>query len=156
MAKIKVARYKTTPFVVNYFNESGIKTTYNFNGAKNKPEVKEMGDDIVNWLSSATTTFTDGELVIVDDTEEAKEIKENIPELEEIAPQLKTKEEIIEILNMPQKKMEKELNKIEIKSQKDFVCDIAIEIKLDSLSKQKFIADWAGKDRELMFDFDEE
>ena len=40
--------------------------------------------------------------------------------------------------------MEKELNKITSQSTKEFVLQVAKEIKIDSLTKQKILKNWIG------------
>ena len=150
--KVKIARYKTIPFTVNY-TDNGRTLTYKWLGSKNgKPEIKDIESYVAEWLNYATTTFKEGELVIVDETELGKELKENIADRDKLEDNIHTFEEIKTMLELPITKMKKELAKITFDNEKKFVIEVAKQIKLDSMQKQEFIAEWIEIDRDLLFD----
>ena len=156
MKTIKVARYRNVPYVVNY-NLNGMPRTYTWAGSKNgKYEVKEIPEEVVNWLVMNSQCFNDGELVIVDESEDAKEIVDNIIEKEQYENNTHTKEEIIKILNSNYNTMVSKLEKITVNEEKRFVIDVAKEIKLDSVKKQKYLADWVGVPADILFTEDDE
>lgn len=99
-------------------------------------------------MSLNTTALKNGELVILDieSNENAKEIIDNMLESDSKQYEINsiTKDEIINLLQGNYKKMEKELNKITSQSTKEFVLQVAKEIKIDSLTKQKILKNWIG------------
>lgn len=154
---IKVARYRQFPYIVNFPFGDGTYKTYQWSGSKgNKVDIKLIPEEVVNWLLMESVCFKQGELVIVEDSKEAKEIIENIDDVEEYKNNTQSREEIIEILKGNFNKMKAELKKITNPDQKKFVVDIAKEIKLDSHSKLKFIAEWFGVEKDLLFDDEED
>jgi len=153
---IKVARYRNVPYTVNYILNGSMKT-YTWSGSKgNKYEVKEIPQEVVDWLVMNSQCFNDGELVIVEDSEEEKEIVDTIIEKEQYKNNTHSKEEIIKILNSSFNTMKSKLEKITVNEEKRFVVDVAKEIKLDSAQKQKYLADWIGVPVDILFGDDEE
>jgi hypothetical protein len=153
---IKVARYRTSPYIVNYITNGGMKT-YAWSGSKGKKvDIKEIPVEVVDWLVMNSACFRDGELAIIEDSEEAKEIVENIDDVEEYRNNTHSKEEIIQLLNGNINKMKSALNKITNKGEKKFVIEVAKEIKLDSNAKLTFLADWYGVKKDILFDDTEE
>lgn len=151
MSKIKVARYRTSPYVVNFKTETGIKQ-YHWAGSKgNRIDIREIPEEVIERLLLESVCFRNGELVIIEDTPEAKEIVESIDELEVYKANAISKEEVIKILNLPIKKFESELKKIENQDTKGYVIEIAEEIGIDSNSKLNFLASWYGVKKELLF-----
>ena len=153
---IKLARYKNTPYIVNFERKK-----YTWAGCKGKSvSIKEVPDELVDFLTMQTKAFENGELTIleVDKNEEAIEYVENMLEKEKYEANSMSKEELITLLTGNYKKMEKELNKITSQSTKDFVVSIAKEIGLDSATKQSFIKEWLGSElsTEELFSKDEE
>lgn len=153
---IKLARYKNTPYIVNFE-----KKKYTWAGCKGKSvSIKEVSEELVDFLTMQTKTFEKGELVILETekNEEAKEYVDNMLEKEQYEANTLSKEEITTLLTGNYKKMEKELNKITSKTTKDFVLAVAQEIGLDSATKQSFIKEWLGSALtiEELFDKDEE
>lgn len=153
---IKLARYKNTPYIVNFE-----KKKYTWAGCKGKSvSIKEVSDELVDFLTMQTKAFENGELTIldIDKNEEAKEYVDNMLEKEKYEANSISKEELITLLTGNYKKMEKELNKITSQSTKDFVLSIAQEIGLDSATKQSFIKEWLGSQlsTEELFDKDGE
>lgn len=140
MEKVILARYKNTDFTVNYENKR-----YVWAGSKgNIISKKEVPLDVYEWLAMQTTTMSSGELVLDKSNENIEELKENIYEIEEYEVNSISKEDIAKLLNGNFKKMESELNKIEVDSTKRFVLAVAREIGLESAPKQKFIKEWLG------------
>lgn len=142
--KIKLARYKKTPYSVRFEGKR-----YEWGGSKGKQySIKEVPPEVVDYLSLNTTALKNGELVILDieSNENAKEIIDNMLESDSKQYEINsiTKDEIINLLQGNYKKMEKELNKITSQSTKEFVLQVAKEIKIDSLTKQKILKNWIG------------
>lgn len=145
MDKILLARQRYGNFTVNYDNKK-----YKWNGIKgNVVSKKEVPMDVFDFLQSATSTFQEGELVVIDDKktkkdkEEIQEILENIPDAELYEVNTHSKDEIIELLNGNINKMKSELKKITSPTEKRFVMDVARELvekeELDSATKRKFL-----------------
>lgn len=150
--KIKVYRYRISPFVVNYPTPTGVQS-YRFTGSKKgKDDFKYLPLEVIQWLQMSTTAFNDGELVL--DEEEVKEVEEvyiDEVDLEEYKKNAHTRQEIESILAGNFMKMKSTLNEITSDSEKRFVVDVAKEIKLDSTAKRKFLAEWLDVDSELLF-----
>jgi len=148
---IKVARHRTAPYIVNYPFNGGFKT-YAWSGSKgNKTDIKPVPQDVIDYLLMNSACFRLGELAIVEDTEEAKEVVSNIDEIEDYKNSTHSKEEVVKILEGNFMKMKSELGKIENKDEKKFFIDVAKEIKLDSDSKLKFLAEWFGVKKDILF-----
>ena len=141
----KIARYRSFEFIVNCPHTQKV---YKFLGSRNGfTDIKELPEETYNWLMSSTTTFTDGELVLVED--EAKEELKNATyeeEFEKIEANTHTRDEIVKILNGNTNSMKKQLEAITIPEEKRFVVEIAKDIKLDSVAKIDFIKAWSGVD----------
>lgn len=149
---IKIGRYRAVPYTVNYPTDSGGVKTFQWSGSKgNKKDIKEIPEDVVNYLMMNSICFEQGELVIADDSKEANDLKENIDDKESYDNNTQSRDEIVELLKGNMNKMKSELNKITVKDQKKFVVDTAKEIELDSDSKKKFIADWYGVKKDILF-----
>lgn len=156
MKEIKVERLRNIPYVFNYRTETGIKR-YEWSGSKNgKTDIKLLPEDAVNYLLMNSTCFKEGELRIIEDSEEAKEIVENIDDKESYKANTHTREEIIKLLNGNINTMKKEFSQITNQQEKLFILEIAKEIKLDSLSKQKVIADMLNTPVDILFLDDED
>lgn len=151
--KIKLARYRNTSYFVRY-NADGSNRQYIWNGSKNgKAEIKEVPIEVVQWLQMNSICFDKGELVIVDETDESKEIKDGIVEIETYENNTHTKEDIEKLLTGNINKLKAELKKITVDSEKQFVIDVAISLK-DDLTKGKLdaLADWMGIDSSILFE----
>lgn len=150
---IKVARYRTAPYIVNYpTNNGGIKT-YQWSGSKgDKVDIKPLPQEVVDYLLINSACFRLGELKIIEDTPVAKEVVESIDDVEEYLNNTHTKEEAVKILEGNFNKMKTELKKVTNKDEKKFFVDVAKEIKLDSNSKLKYIAEWYGVKQDILFD----
>lgn len=149
--EIKVARYRSNPYKVNYVDE-GMRKTYSWSGSKgNRIDIKSLPENVVDYLVMNSSCFNKGELVIIKDSEKAEETLENIDDIEQYENNTHTRAEIEAILKGTVAKMKKELAKIDNKNEMKFVVDVAKDMKLDSASKQKFLAEWTGMDKELIF-----
>lgn len=150
---IKLARYRTTPYVVNYRTSGGTKR-YEWSGSKGtKHDIKRVPEEVVDWLSMNTRCFKNGQLVIIEEDEVTKDLVDNIVDREEYENNTHTKEEVLKILQGNYKKMEKELGEITSPDEKKFVVDVAKEIAEDlTAGKQKMLAEWVGISKDLLFD----
>ena len=140
MEKVTLLRHRGTEYVVNYENKK-----YVWPPSKgNIISKRDVPMDVYEWLTSYTTAFRFGELVLDETNENIDELKEHIYEIEEYEANSISKDEIKKILEGNFKKMESELNKIKLDSTKRFVLDVAKEIKIESAAKQRFIKEWLG------------
>lgn len=140
MKKVTLLRHRGTEYVVNYENKK-----YVWPPSKgNVVSKKDVPVDVYEWLTSYTTAFRFGELVLDKTNENIDELKEHIYEIEDYEVNSISKDEIKKILEGNFKKMESELNKIKLDSTKRFVLDVAKEIKIESAAKQRFIKEWLG------------
>lgn len=141
---IKIARYRNIPYTVNYKTENGIRP-YLWSGSKsNFIDKKDIPEEVVNWLLSSTSCFSEGELVIVDETEETTEMLEMIDDIDAYKNNTHTKDEIVSILEGTAANMKTELSGITIQGEKKFIVEIAKELKIDSSAKLKWISEWSG------------
>jgi hypothetical protein len=148
---IKIARRRNSEYVVNFKMDGGVKR-YAWAGSKgDKVDTKPIPEDVVNHLLMSSRCFTDGELVIVSDSEEAKEIISNIDNLEKYTNNTHSRADIEKILNASITSMKKELNKITVDTEKSFVIDVAVDMKLDSASKREFLGTWMGTPADILF-----
>ncbi|MGK4040943.1 hypothetical protein AB0Y20_01480 [Heyndrickxia oleronia] len=151
--KVKLARYRNTSYFVRY-DADGSNRQYSWNGSKNgKPEIKEVPREVVDWLQMSTICFDKGELVLVEDNEITKEVKDGIVEHETYENNTHTQEEIEKLLKGNINKMKAELKKITVDSEKQFVIEVASTFK-DELTKGKLdaLADWMKIDPSILFD----
>lgn len=140
MGKVILERHKPTDYYVNF---EGRK--YVWAGSKGKMVSKrEVPVELYDYLAMFTTSFKDGELKLVQKGELEEELIENLNEKDEYIANVLTKEEIVTLLKGNLKKMEAELNKITSGSTKQFVLNVAKEIKVSNANKQKFLRDWVG------------
>lgn len=151
MANIKLARYRTTPYVVNMETNGGLKS-YSWSGSKGKKhDTKEVPEEVVDWLTMNSVCFNDGELVIVGESKKAKELVSNIDNVEEYENNTHSRDEAVQILEGNTNSMKSELNKITNKDEKKFFIEIAKEIELDSNAKLTFLAEWFGVKKDILF-----
>lgn len=151
MTNIKIARYRVAPYTVNFTTNGGIKS-YTWSGSKGKKvDIKAIPEEIVEWLNMNSVCFREGELVIIEDSEEAKELVSNIDELEEYKTNAISKEDAVKLLEGNINKMKAELKKITNKDTKKYIIDIAKEIKLDSNAKLTFLAEWFEIKKDILF-----
>ena len=82
--KIKLGRYKLTPYTVRFVDESGMTRQYEWAGMRGeKVDIKPVPEGLVNFLEMNSFCFKQGELKIIEDTKIAKEIVENLTDKEE-------------------------------------------------------------------------
>lgn len=149
---IKVARYRNTPYIVNFTSNGGMKT-YQWVGSKNnKIDVKSVPEELVDYLLMNSVCFKDGELVIIEEDEKSKEIIDNIDDKEEYKNNTNSREEIEKLLTGNFNKMKSRLDKITNIQEKNFIVDVAKEINIDSSAKQKWLAEWIGAPVDIVFD----
>jgi hypothetical protein len=152
VSEIKIARYRTSPYIVNFLSNGGSTKSYSWTGSKgNKIDIKPIPEEVVDWLVMNSVCFRDGELAIIEDTEQAKEIVTNIDDVEEYKNNTHSKEQAIKILEGNINKMKAELKKVTNKGEMKFFIDVAKEINLDSSSKQSFLAEWFGVKKDILF-----
>ena len=140
MEKVTLLRHRGTEYVVNYENKKYVWPP----SRGNVISKRDVPMDVYEWLTSYTTAFRFGELVLDKTNENIDELKERIYEIEDYEANSISKDEIKKILEGNFKKMESELNKIKLDSTKRFVLDVAKEIKIESAAKQRFIKEWLG------------
>lgn len=140
MKKVTLLRHRGTEYVVNYENKKYVWPP----SRGNIVSKKDVPMDVYEWLTSYTTAFRFGELVLDETNENIDELKEHIYEIEDYEVNSISKDEIKKVLEGNFKKMESELNKIKLDSTKRFVLDVAKEIKIESAAKQRFIKEWLG------------
>lgn len=140
MEKVTLLRHRGTEYVVNYENKKYVWPP----SRGNIISKRDVPMDVYEWLTSYTTAFRFGELVLDKTNENIDELKEHIYEIEDYEANSISKDEIKKILEGNFKKMESELNKIKLDSTKRFVLDVAKEIKIESAAKQRFIKEWLG------------
>lgn len=155
--KIKVFRYRTTPYVVNFPTPTGVQS-YHFSGSKKGiNESRYLPQEVVQWLQLSTACLKNGELVIDKESlVENTEVYVDEIELNEYEKNAHTREEIELILTGNFMKMKSALNEITSESEKKFVVDVAKEINIDSNGKRNFLAKWIGVDKDLLFPEDDE
>lgn len=150
---IKVARYRNTPYIFN-FNSNGGTKRYEWAGSKNdKHDTKNLSVEAVDWLMMNSTCFKRGELVIIEESDETKEIVSNLgSDIEDYMNNTHSKEEIIAILEGHHQTMQKKLKEITVDSEKKFVIDVAKEIS-DKLASGKltFLAEWMNVPKDVLF-----
>lgn len=147
-----VARYRPTDYIVNYTGNDGNKKRYVWSGSKkDRVDKKPIPKYIIDDLTMTSNCFNDGELVIIDEKDK-KSITEGIDDVEKYENNTNSKEDIVKTLNKSITQMKKDLKKITVNSEKQFVIQVAKEIELDSKGKLKFLAEWIGVKEELLFD----
>ncbi|ETT49345.1 hypothetical protein BSK66_26735 [Paenibacillus odorifer] len=151
---VKIARYRNVPYKVNYKVNGGGTQVYSWRESKGDSfQVLNVPEEVVEWLALETHAFTDGELVIVDENDPMINLIDNH---ESYKNNSHTRDEIVKFLSGNVKTLKEELKKISDDGEKRFVVNVAKEIKIDSITKQKAIAEWANMSIELLFDEDEE
>lgn len=149
---IKVARHRTSNYYVNYHTMNGGVKTYMFSGSKgNKVDTKPLPMEVIDYLMVNSLCFKNGDLHIVEDSKEAKEVVESLPEKEEYEANTHTREEAENILKGNFNKMKATLKKVTNKDEMKFFIDVAKEIELDSNAKLKFLSEWYGVKQDILF-----
>jgi len=141
--KIKLARYRKYPYIVNCPKTN---RSYKWAGSMgNKIDIKEVSQETFDWLFMETNCFPLGSLVIVDKKAD-EEFKNSLleEEYQAIKNNTNTAQEIAGILTGNTNTMKAELRKITSKEEKSFVIEVAREIGLDSVTKINFLNEWVG------------
>lgn len=162
--QVILIRKQSTPFIVNFPIDGRIKK-YIWKGTQGKKlDEKAIPFEVYDWLSTYTTTFQEGMLILKETKDkEVIEIKENIENIDKVEKAILTKSEVEDILtkgnHLSLKKKLKELIEGQsdevIENQKRYVVNIASEIGIDSSTKRKIICEWAGlnyENSDLVFD----
>lgn len=162
--EVILVRKQNTPFTVNFPIDGRIKK-YVWNGTNGKLiDKKPVPFEVYNWIAQYTTTFSEGMLIIAEtEDEEINEIKETIENVNDVEKAILTKEEIVNILTTGnQNALKKELNNLTENLSEDAknnikrqIVTIASEVGVDSSTKRKVIAEWAGlnyENSDLLFD----
>ncbi|WP_144459099.1 hypothetical protein [Bacillus pumilus] len=153
--KVKLARYRNTSYFVGYTGD-GANKQYTWAGSKNgKVDIKEVPRELVDWLTMSSVCFDKGELVLIEENEESKEIQDSINDVETYVNNTHTKEEIEAMIKsgtIPQ--LKKKLAEITVDAEKQFVIDVASEFSEEIPSgKLKAMAEWMGvEDSSILFD----
>lgn len=150
---VKLARYRNTSYFVKYTG-NGQERQYTWSGSKNgRPDIITVPRDVVDWLTMNTLCFDKGQLVILEDEEVVKEIKDTITEVDAYENNTHTKDEIEKLLGGNINKLKAELKKITVDSEKQFVIDTASDMK-DDLTKGKLdaLAEWMGVSADILFE----
>lgn len=150
---IKLARYRNSDYIVRC-EIDGNKKVYQWKGSKGKKfDQKSVPEAVIDWLNMNTQALSNGELVILEDNEDTKRLKDDIVEKERYEQNTHTREDIEKVLKGNFPKMKKKLNEITVDGEKQFILDVAEELKDDLPNgKTKFIAEWAGVEHDILFD----
>lgn len=152
--KVKLARYRNTSYFVGYTGDGALKQ-YNWAGSKNgKVDVKEVPRELVDWLTMSSVCFDKGELVLIEENEESKEIQDSINDVESYVNNTHTKEEIETMIKSSTIPQLKKIAEITVDAEKQFVIDVASEFSEEIPSgKLKAMAEWMGvEDSSILFD----
>lgn len=140
--RVLLERHKGRDYTVRYDNKR-----YFWSGAKGNIVSKVyVPREVYDYLAMSTNCFKKGELIISKST--PKELKEDLDneiyEREEFEANSLTREDVEKILKGNTSSIKKSLDKITSFSTKQFVLDVARDMKIDNSSKQKLIRDWYG------------
>lgn len=148
---IWLERHKVTDYTYNHKEGDRIVKTYYWNGVKGKfVDKKELTEEAFNALMQTSNAVQDGELRIVED-EVGKEALEFLPDVEDYKNNTHTREEVVKLLNGNINTLKKELSKITNKNELLFFADVCKQENIDSVSKQKAIAEAIGSSVEAVF-----
>lgn len=140
--KVILERHRPTSYTVNFENKR-----YEWLGAKNgKPSIKEIPREVYDFIAMGTSALESGKLVLGKKiSEELKEdLISEIPDVEKYEKNALTKEEVEKMLKGNLKSLEKAFSEIEENSTKQFIYEVAKEIKIENANKQKMIKDLLG------------
>ncbi|WP_368900849.1 hypothetical protein [Oceanobacillus oncorhynchi] len=150
---VKLERRRKTGYFVRAFTSQGEKQ-YVWSGIKNgRTDVKEVPDEVYEYLTMNSVCFDKGELAVFEsDKTKKSNLEQSIGDQESYKQNSHTQKEIQDILNGHHMKMKSELNKITVDSEKDFVIDVAKDMA-DKLAKGKidFLAEWYGVESDILF-----
>lgn len=154
--KVLLERHRKREYTVRFENKR-----YFWAGAKGNIISKVLVPrEVYDYLAMSTNCLKNGELIVSSNT--PKELKEELDneiyEKDEQEANALTREDVEKILKSTLPSMKVALEKITSFSTKQFILDIAKEIKISNVNKQKFIKDWYGTELPLedLFELDEE
>lgn len=154
--KILLERHRKRDYTVRFEGKR-----YFWAGAKGNIISKvSVPREVYDYLAMSTNCLTNGELIVSSTT--SKDLKEELDneiyEREKLEANSLTREEVEKILKGNMAYMKSSLEKVTSFSTKQFVLDVAKEIKISNVNKQKFIKDWYGTELPLedLFELDEE
>lgn len=154
--KVLLERHRKREYTVRFENKR-----YFWAGAKGNIISKVyVPREVYDYLAMSTNCLKNGELIISSNTptELKEELDNEIYEKDEQEANALTREDVEKILKGSLPNMKTALEKITSFSTKQFILDIAKEIKISNVNKQKFIKDWYGTELPLedLFELDEE
>lgn len=149
---ITLERHKKSEYVVNHEGKR-----YAWAGAKgNLVGKKDVPTGVYDYLQMFTSCFSDGELIVKARKDEDQSLLADMYEKDKYDVNGLTQEQVVAILKGTIKNMEAELGKVTSSTTKQFVLQVAKEIKLDNATKQKFIKEWLGSELPIEDLFSEE
>lgn len=139
--KVILERHRTGEFGI-YLDNKRISIP----GARNgMPGTKEVDKEVYDYLNMQTYTFQMGELVVSSKSlGKNGELLEEMIDKESYEKNALTREEVEEKLNGNTNAMKKWISSIEEVSTKEFILEVAKDIKLDSTAKLKILRDNLG------------
>jgi len=157
--KVVLIRKQNTEFVVNYpVDDPTIPKTYIWMGTKSSVlNKKSVPFQVFEWLSTSTTTFKNGALIIEDnEDEDVQEIKSSIEGIEEVESSILTAQEISKLLKTGNHlALKKALNELTegksdglVSAITKQVVNVATDEGIDSASKRQIVCEWSGLDYE--------
>lgn len=140
--RVLLERHKSRDYTVRYDNKR-----YFWSGSKGNIISKVyVPREVYDYLAMSTNCLKKGELIVSKDT--PKELKEDLDneiyEKEECEANSLTREDVEKMLKGSASNIKKALDKITSFTTKQFVLDVAKDMKIDNSSKQKLIRDWYG------------
>ena len=154
--KVLLERHRKRDYTVRFENKR-----YFWAGAKGNIISKVLVPrEVYDYLAMSSNCFKNGELIVSPTLPEEfrEELNSEIYEREEHEANSLTRGDVEKILKGNMAYMKSALEKITSFSTKQFVLDIAKEMKISNVNKQKFLKDWYGTDLLLedLFELDEE
>lgn len=154
--KVLLERHKKRDYTVRYEGKRWF-----WSGAKGDIISKVLVPrEVYDFLAMSTNCIKNGELIPSKSMPEElrEELYSEVYEIEEQEANALTREDVEKILKGNMSYLKSSLEKITSFSTKQFVLDVAKEIKITNVNKQKFIKDWYGTELPLedLFEIDVE
>ena len=147
---IILENHRYTDYTFNHKEGDKIVRTYEWKGIRgNIVDRKELTDDAFMALMQCSNDIQNGRLVIVKN-DKNKDIIE-YAETEEYKVNARTKDEVVKLLKGNADTLKKELSKITDKDELLFFVDVYKTEDIDSVSKQKIIAEALETDVNVLF-----
>lgn len=151
---VKLENIKGTEFTINMPQPNGMVKPYVFKPARDKRRsILDVPEEVYEYVKYNTCTFKEGWLILAKEETDEIIIDEVAQDTEDL--KLYTIEQITKLLNGDIRKLKSELSTIDHATALEFA-RIAKEIKLDSTSKRKAIAEKLGHKDNVDFIFNEE